>query len=70
MLPITVDNVLFTCLALGLDAAGAGPNSFAAKYGVLQVREQAHNTGTHTVRPFYGAAVGFTALGAHSWHKV
>ena len=57
-------------LVLGLNAAGAGFNSLAAEHGVLEVGEQADNARPHAVGALNGAAVNFTALGAHSWHKI
>lgn len=56
---------------MSLNAAGTGFHALSTVYAEpLQVRKQAADRGAHTVGAFYGAAVGFAADGAHSWHTI
>ena len=63
---VSISYLLALCLSL--NATGAGFNAFTIEDGILQVRQKPSDGRTHRVRAFYGAAVNFTADGAHSGH--
>ena len=63
-------NIKLFSLALCLNAPGAGFNAFAIKNCVLQIRKQSYNRRPHRVGTLYGAGISFTAIKAHSGHKI
>jgi len=66
--PFPADFLL--ALALCFNTLSAGFYALAVEYRVLQVWLEAYYGSSHAVRAFNGAAVGFAALCAHSWHKI
>lgn len=62
-------NFGFGGFGLGLNTLGTDFDALAVHHGILEVGEQAADRGAHTVGAFYGAGIGLTAHGTHSWHK-